>query len=137
MKGGGKGYGGKGMGDGKGCGKGDGKGCGKQPDEELGLFEGVIKSFNPQSGYGFISSPGLTAISERDAFLHAKHLGDFEVGASITFTAYRHRGQIQAKNLAPTSAAKRLQLPGMQATAETWTQPATETWTQPAAAPET
>jgi len=120
MKGGGKGWGGKAMMGGCG-GKGDGKGCGKVPDEELGQFDGIIKSFNPTSGYGFISCPGLSSVTDRDVFLHQKQLGDFQVGASITFTAFTHRGQFQAKDLAPYGeSAKRIQLPGMQAAAAAW-----------------
>jgi len=119
MKGDGKGWGGKGMMGG--CG---GKGGGKDgkpftPDEELGQFDGIIKSFNPGAGYGFISCQGLAAYTDRDVFLHAKHLGDFEVGNPISFTAYTHRGQVQGKNLAPSQGpAKEIKMPGMQA--PTW-----------------
>jgi len=90
----------------KGEGKGEGKAKGKSfakgdSQEELGQFDGTIKSFNPKSGYGFINCPGLQALGcTNDVFLHHQQLGDFEVGAQISFTAYMNfKGQPQAKDL--------------------------------------
>lgn len=98
--------GGKGMGKDKG-GKGKDKGCGKsagQPNEvtPLGSFPGVIKSFNPNNGYGFIDCPELKTLYFHDVFLHHQQLGEFGVGDHVEFTAYlNNSGKPQGKDLRP------------------------------------
>merc|ERR1719507_1860614 len=47
--------------------------------------KGVIKSFNPQAGFGFIQCEELHAVFGNDVFLHQKQLGDFVPGATVTF----------------------------------------------------
>jgi len=47
--------------------------------------KGVIKSFNPQAGFGFIQCEELHAVFGNDVFLHQKQLGDFVPGAAVTF----------------------------------------------------
>jgi len=101
--------------------KGDGKskGCSKgKPDqqEELGQFQGTIKSFNAKSGYGFINCEDLKALGcANDVFLHHQQLQEFEVGHQIIFTAYMNsKGQPQAKDLQAAdvgpSAVKKVKL---------------------------
>jgi len=70
-------------------------------DQILGKFMGSIKSFNPKSGYGFIECPDLKAQGhQKDVFLNHQQLGEFEVGASIQFTAFlNNKGCPQAKDL--------------------------------------
>merc|ERR550525_1281278 len=89
---------------GKGCGGGLGKqGTGKGDGEltEIGQYQGVIKSFNPNNGYGFIDCPQLKAEGQmNDVFLHQAQLGDFAVGSPVIFTLYlTPKGQPRAKNL--------------------------------------
>lgn len=90
------------------CGKGAGKG--KQftsgeakPNvvEVVGEFQGMIKSFNPKSGYGFIECPDLKEVGcPNDVFLHHAQLNGFEKGSHVQFTCYMNRnGQPQAKDL--------------------------------------
>jgi len=106
----GKGSWGKGADAGKGAddafGKGgDGKGKGKGVQEELGQFEGTIKSFNDKNGYGFIECPDLKALGYmKDVFLHQKALGGFQVGSQVLMNIYTHNGQPQAKDLMPSAA---------------------------------
>jgi len=79
--------------------------------EEMGTFQGIIKTFNPKNGYGFIECPGLKQLGvTNDVFLHHQQLGDFTVGACVQFTCYMNRnGQPQAKDLAdPQGDAKRM-----------------------------
>lgn len=91
-------------GDGKSPSMSSGKGCGKSDVQEvLGEFDGTIKSFNAKSGYGFIECEGLKAFGcPNDVFLHHRELGEYEVGARVSFTAYMNReGRPQAKDLKP------------------------------------
>jgi len=101
------GAGGKGEGKEGGKAKGPSKSKGADGQEELGQFEGTIKSFNPKSGYGFINCEDLKAFGcNNDVFLHHQQLGDFEVGARIVFTAYMNfKGQPQAKDLMASDSA--------------------------------
>merc|ERR1711870_228541 len=50
-------------------------------------FQGTIKTFNIQNGFGFISSPELAAAfgEQVDAFLHRDEIGSHEVGTNVTF----------------------------------------------------
>merc|ERR1719203_81357 len=98
----------------KGMGKGKGKSAG-HPNEvtPLGDFIGVIKSFNPNNGYGFIDCPELKALYFHDVFLHHQQLGEFGVGETggvpglrfgvgetVQFTAYlNNAGKPQGKDL--------------------------------------
>lgn len=82
-----------------------------KPDEHevVGEFQGVIKSFNPKSGYGFISCPDLKEVGcPNDVFLHHQQLGGFEVGSTVQFTVYMNsKGQPQAKDLADCQGASK------------------------------
>merc|ERR1719350_1242247 len=93
----------KGKGKDKGQGKDKGGGEARQPNNQatpLGDFMGVIKSFNPNNGYGFIDCPDLKAIYFHDVFLHHQQLGEFSVGDTVQFTAYLdNSGKPQGKDL--------------------------------------
>merc|ERR1719218_152893 len=93
------------MGGGKMGGKGDGKGA---PGPMLGQFSGTIKGFNPKQGRGFISCPDLAATGQSgEVFLNHEELGEFEVGAQVSFTAFLNaNGQPEAKDLEAGHANK-------------------------------
>eukprot|EP00418_Pyrodinium_bahamense_P083302 CAMPEP_0179064392 /NCGR_PEP_ID=MMETSP0796-20121207/27926_1 /TAXON_ID=73915 /ORGANISM="Pyrodinium bahamense, Strain pbaha01" /LENGTH=274 /DNA_ID=CAMNT_0020761341 /DNA_START=72 /DNA_END=896 /DNA_ORIENTATION=+ len=76
---------------------------GTAPWEELGQFSGTVKSFNPKSGYGFITCVELQDMGfTNDVFLHHQQMGDCNVGMEVTFTCYLNsKGQPQAKEVAP------------------------------------
>lgn len=66
----------------------------------LGTFEGTIKSFSHNTGYGFIASDDIKASWDCDAFLHKHQVGHFQPGAVVRFTAYlNENGKPQAKDL--------------------------------------
>jgi len=73
---------------------------GKPPDQQvLGEYMGVIKSYNPEKGFGFIACDTLKGEYEGDVFLSQKHVGDYQVGAEVRFTAYLFGGKLQCKDL--------------------------------------
>merc|ERR1719396_153632 len=64
-------------------------------------FVGTIKSFNGNSGYGFIECDDLKAVYGNDVFLHHSQLSGFEVGSVVQFAAFLNQsGKPQAKDLA-------------------------------------
>lgn len=77
--------------------------AGGKPDEqiELGQHIGVIKSFNPENGYGFISCTDLQEKGySNDVFLHHQQVGQCRVGDEVFFTVYLNsKGQPQARDL--------------------------------------
>jgi len=76
--------------------------------EPIGEFQGTIKSFNQNNGYGFIDCPDLKDMYGNDTFLYKKDLGSFEVGEVVSFTAFVNSlGKPQAKGLQGTSGSKR------------------------------
>lgn len=77
-----------------------GKGAAGGPETELGQFEGTIKNFNPAKGFGFITCEALINQGYSDVFVHQKNIGLFQVGDTVIFTAFLHRGtQLQARDL--------------------------------------
>merc|ERR1712039_814563 len=79
----------------------NGGGNGNLDEREIGKFIGTVKSFNTQSGYGFIFCQDLSRYGySADVFLHQSNLGGFQVGGTVHFTAIANsNGQLQAKNL--------------------------------------
>merc|ERR1719498_1759175 len=69
------------------------------PTEEIGQYMGVIKSFNPEKGFGFIACDVLRKEYDSDVFLSQKFVGDFGVGAEVKFTAYLYGDKLQCKDL--------------------------------------
>merc|ERR1712232_561437 len=49
-------------------------------------FQGVIKSFNPNKGYGFVSCPDLQALYGCDVFLSSLQINGFGLGDEVSFT---------------------------------------------------
>jgi cold shock CspA family protein len=67
----------------------------------LGQWNGTIKSFDPKQGCGFIQCPDLQAQGyASDVFLSHQELGQFEIGAQVSFTAFLNgTGQPEARQL--------------------------------------
>eukprot|EP00419_Tripos_fusus_P009332 CAMPEP_0172666852 /NCGR_PEP_ID=MMETSP1074-20121228/8065_1 /TAXON_ID=2916 /ORGANISM="Ceratium fusus, Strain PA161109" /LENGTH=291 /DNA_ID=CAMNT_0013483287 /DNA_START=21 /DNA_END=896 /DNA_ORIENTATION=+ len=75
-------------------------------------FTGVVISYKPEEGYGFIQCPELHDIFGRDVFLHRLQIGRFDVGAYVSFGIFLNKNsQPQAKELAPPSQPEELALP--------------------------
>jgi len=49
------------------------------------VFDGVIKSFNQRSGFGFIACPETRGLFGCDIFLHHSHLNGFAIGDQVQF----------------------------------------------------
>merc|ERR1719295_1801226 len=61
---------------------------------------GIIKSFNPLSGYGFIENAEVKAQYGGDAFLHHGQVEEFGIGDQVVFAVFiNESGKPQAKNL--------------------------------------
>merc|ERR1719499_264626 len=64
-------------------------------------FTGVIVSYKPEEGYGFIQCPELHDVFGRDVFLHRLQIGRFDVGSTVSFGVFLNKNsQPQAKELA-------------------------------------
>jgi len=67
-------------------------------------FTGVIITYKPDEGYGFIQCPELHQRFGRDVFLHKLQVGSFAVGATVSFGVFLNKsGQPQAKELRATT----------------------------------
>lgn len=90
---------------------------GKGKDQEvLGEFYGVIKAFNAEKGFGFISCDALKASHEGDVYLHQKNILDFKIGQEVKFEAYLHNRRLQGRNLVDATGMVGAQtgaMPGM------------------------
>jgi cold shock CspA family protein len=63
-------------------------------------FQGRIKSFNAEKGYGFIESAEAFQYYGRDVFLHKALIGDLAVGAVVSFTVESNKeGFPQARDI--------------------------------------
>jgi len=70
-----------------------------------GKFQGRIKSFNSEKGFGFIECAQTYAQYNRDVFLHKAQIGDMTVGTMVTFTCeVNKQGMPQAKDIQPMGA---------------------------------
>merc|ERR1719359_1059289 len=87
-----------------------GKGGAPMGGPVLGKFSGTIKGFNPKQGRGFISSSDLAATGQSgEVLLNHEELGEFEVGAQVSFTAFLNsNGQPEAKDLEASNKMPRL-----------------------------
>eukprot|EP00443_Scrippsiella_acuminata_P048594 CAMPEP_0115288414 /NCGR_PEP_ID=MMETSP0270-20121206/62961_1 /TAXON_ID=71861 /ORGANISM="Scrippsiella trochoidea, Strain CCMP3099" /LENGTH=381 /DNA_ID=CAMNT_0002705521 /DNA_START=146 /DNA_END=1291 /DNA_ORIENTATION=+ len=71
-----------------------------------GKFQGRIKSFNSEKGFGFIECAHTYAQYNRDVFLHKAQIGDMTVGTLVTFTCeVNKQGMPQAKDIQPMGGA--------------------------------
>mmetsp|Transcript_50674 Transcript_50674/g.127675 ORF Transcript_50674/g.127675 Transcript_50674/m.127675 type:complete len:290 (+) Transcript_50674:89-958(+) len=110
-KGGKDGGGGKGKG-GEKCGGGGGGGQPRDVMEVLGEKVGVIKSFNPHKGYGFIECAEIKEQYGADVFLNHHQLREFQVGDTVQFCAYlNNSGKPQGKDLQEASHGAKRQRP--------------------------
>lgn len=62
-------------------------------------FYGIVKSYNPEKGFGFIVCDALKNQHDGDVYLHSRHIGDFKVGQEVKFQAYLHNGRLQGREL--------------------------------------
>jgi len=63
-------------------------------------FEGVVKSFKAQSGFGFITCTELQGQYSNDVFVHHTQLYDFKEGDHVAFTVHLNKeGKPQAYDL--------------------------------------
>eukprot|EP00931_Biecheleriopsis_adriatica_P026107 TRINITY_DN1590_c0_g1_i2.p1 TRINITY_DN1590_c0_g1~~TRINITY_DN1590_c0_g1_i2.p1 ORF type:complete len:416 (+),score=97.08 TRINITY_DN1590_c0_g1_i2:169-1416(+) len=85
--------------------------------EVLGEFYGIVKSYNPIKGFGFIACDALKeAYSDGDVYLHNRYVGDFKVGQEVKFQAFLHHGRLQGRNLEDATGMVRPQsgvMPGV------------------------
>eukprot|EP00929_Paragymnodinium_shiwhaense_P000068 TRINITY_DN1001_c0_g4_i1.p1 TRINITY_DN1001_c0_g4~~TRINITY_DN1001_c0_g4_i1.p1 ORF type:complete len:415 (-),score=115.11 TRINITY_DN1001_c0_g4_i1:386-1495(-) len=83
---GGWGKGGKGMGGaGPYGGKGKGTGTGKKPTGTGQWMNGVVKSFNPNNNYGFVSCDEVKTMYGTDVFCGGNSLLNYPVGTQVVF----------------------------------------------------
>jgi len=75
------------------------KGGPRAEQEVLGEFFGIIKSYNPEKGFGFIACDALKERHNGDVYLHQRHVCEFQVGAEVKFQAYLHQGRLQGRDL--------------------------------------
>lgn len=65
-------------------------------------FQGWIKSFSTEKGFGFIQCDATYAQYTRDVFLHKAQIGDLEVGSHVQFSCEVNKnGMPQAKDVQP------------------------------------
>lgn len=69
--------------------------------------QGVIKSFNPQTGFGFIQCDELHAVFGNDVFLHSRQLNNFGPGAMVSFAVCLNQdNKPQAYDLMPVGCGR-------------------------------
>jgi cold shock CspA family protein len=65
-----------------------------------GLFNGFVKSFNHEQGYGFINCDETWHLYHSDVFLHQNEASGLEVGSQVSFRVHLNgRGQPQANSV--------------------------------------
>merc|ERR1719253_939419 len=70
------------------------------PGAATGRFQGVIKSFNVQKGFGFIDCPEAHQIYGRDVFLHKAQIASFQIGSQVSFAVEINKSNMpQARDL--------------------------------------
>mmetsp|Transcript_44351 Transcript_44351/g.77911 ORF Transcript_44351/g.77911 Transcript_44351/m.77911 type:complete len:373 (+) Transcript_44351:126-1244(+) len=66
--------------------------------EPLKRYTGTLGRFNIEKGFGFISSPEVTAEFGKDAFCSANEVGNYRAGTEVSFTVISNKnGQPQAR----------------------------------------
>merc|ERR1719359_2614592 len=74
------------------------------PGAATGRFQGRIKSFNVQKGFGFIECAEAHQVYGRDVFLHKAQIGDFEIGRLVSFAVEMNKNNMpQARDLTEAS----------------------------------
>jgi cold shock CspA family protein len=70
------------------------------PGAATGRFQGRIKSFNTQKGFGFVECPEAHQIYGRDVFLHKAQIGNFQIGSQVSFAVEMNKTNMpQARDL--------------------------------------
>jgi len=70
------------------------------PGAATGRFQGRIKSFNVQKGFGFIECPEAHQVYGRDVFLHKAQIGGFQIGSQVSFAVEMNKQTMpQARDL--------------------------------------
>lgn len=99
----------KGMG--KGMGKCMGKGMQSGPwqtgwQNSNGMYQGFVKSFNQEHGYGFIQCNETFVLYHSDIFLHQNEAAGLEVGSQVSFQVhFNSKGQPQANSVSALGGA--------------------------------
>lgn len=69
--------------------------------EDQTRYAGIISQFNAEKHFGFIQCAETQAVYEKDVFVSDKEIGNFNVGARISFrVVLNQRGHPQARDLA-------------------------------------
>jgi len=65
-----------------------------------GRFQGHVKSFNVQKGFGFIECPEAHQVYGRDVFLHKAQIGTLQIGSQVSFAVEMNKTNMpQARDL--------------------------------------
>lgn len=65
-----------------------------------GRYQGRIKSFNVQKGFGFIDCPEAHQVYGRDVFLHKAQIATFQIGSQVSFAVEINKTSMpQARDL--------------------------------------
>merc|ERR1719201_2921774 len=65
-----------------------------------GRFQGRIKSFNVQKGFGFIECPEAHQVYGRDVFLHKAQIASYQIGSQVSFAVEMNKTNMpQARDL--------------------------------------
>lgn len=73
------------------------------PGTATGRFQGLVKSYNVQKGFGFIDCPEAHQIYGRDVFLHKAQIANFQIGSQLTFAVEMNKNNMpQARDLLET-----------------------------------
>jgi len=80
---------------------------------QSGKFQGRIKSYSSEKGFGFIQCAQTYAQFGRDVFLHKAQIGNTGVGTLVNFSCeVNQQGMPQAKEVVPLGGGKELTTPG-------------------------
>merc|ERR1719424_2188743 len=70
------------------------------PAAANGRFQGRIKSFNVQKGFGFIDCQAAHQVYGRDVFLHKAQIANFQIGSQLSFAVEMNKNNMpQARDL--------------------------------------
>eukprot|EP00929_Paragymnodinium_shiwhaense_P029221 TRINITY_DN16797_c1_g5_i1.p1 TRINITY_DN16797_c1_g5~~TRINITY_DN16797_c1_g5_i1.p1 ORF type:complete len:123 (+),score=46.98 TRINITY_DN16797_c1_g5_i1:55-369(+) len=89
---------------GKGCGGGGGGGGGKKPTGTGQYMNGIVKSFNQGSNYGFIACEEVKIMYGKDVFCGGNQLAQYPAGTPVIFhLGLNEQGQPQALEVTATA----------------------------------
>merc|ERR1719424_1271015 len=68
--------------------------------QATGRYQGFIKSFNEQKGFGFIDCGEAHQTYGRDVFLHKAQIANFQIGSQVSFAVEINKNNMpQARDL--------------------------------------